>query len=127
MRETIKAAVIEGDRILLVRKRGGETWSLPGGKPKREWDESDLECLRREIREELGVELRDPSYFGSVQGIRPRVGKPIKVRIYLARLIDDPQPCAEIAEIAWALPGDDYDISEPNRLALQALSDKGYL
>src|SRR5262245_1198075 len=55
---TLKAAVWNGDRLLLVREDVGEESSsidLPGGRIER--DESIEEGLRREIREELGVEI----------------------------------------------------------------------
>ena len=55
---TVKAAVWDGDRLLLMREDAGEgqvAVDLPGG--RLEEDESLEQGLRREIREELGVEL----------------------------------------------------------------------
>jgi 8-oxo-dGTP pyrophosphatase MutT (NUDIX family) len=55
---TVKAAVWDGDRLLLVREQAGVgrvAIDLPGG--RLEVDESIEAGLRREIREELGVEL----------------------------------------------------------------------
>jgi mutator protein MutT len=53
------ALVVEGERILLAQRRGGVHlggyWEFPGG--KLEDDESPEDCLRREIREELGIEI----------------------------------------------------------------------
>jgi len=49
MRIAIGAAIIEDGKILLVRKR--QSWILPGGKPEPK--ESDIECLCREVSEEL--------------------------------------------------------------------------
>lgn len=56
----VVAAVIERDGRLLVcqrpaHKRHGGLWEFPGG--KCEEGESDLEAARRELREELGVEV----------------------------------------------------------------------
>jgi ADP-ribose pyrophosphatase YjhB (NUDIX family) len=51
---TLKAAVWKGDRLLLVHEDTGES-DLPGGRIER--DESIEQGLRREIREELGVEI----------------------------------------------------------------------
>ena len=51
---TLKAAIWKGDRLLLVHEDTGES-DLPGGRIER--DESIEQGLRREIREELGVEI----------------------------------------------------------------------
>ena len=55
---TLKAAVWKGDRLLLVHEDAGPGRTLidlPGG--RIEPDESIEQGLRREIREELGVEI----------------------------------------------------------------------
>ena len=63
MRRRIRvvAALIESEgKILIAQRRGddsfGGKWEFPGGKVEE--GEGDREALRREIREELGVELR---------------------------------------------------------------------
>jgi 8-oxo-dGTP diphosphatase len=38
-------------RILLVRRRGDKLWMFPGGRRRR--GETEKQCLRREIKEEL--------------------------------------------------------------------------
>ncbi|UPT64918.1 MAG: NUDIX domain-containing protein [Hyphomonadaceae bacterium JAD_PAG50586_4] len=57
----IGLAIIEDDRLLLVRKAGLEQLILPGGKP--EGDETDTETIVREIREELECEVVLHSLF----------------------------------------------------------------
>lgn len=54
----VSAAVIIRDGEVLLTSRddhGGRHWEFPGG--KREPGESFAECLRRELREELGIEV----------------------------------------------------------------------
>jgi mutator protein MutT len=56
----VVAAVVEQDGRLLVcerpaHKRHGGLWEFPGGKVEE--GESDLEAVRRELAEELGVEV----------------------------------------------------------------------
>ena len=51
----IGAIAIKDRKLLVVRKRGKEEFIIPGGKHER--DESFEECLRRELHEELQVNL----------------------------------------------------------------------
>lgn len=55
------AAILDGGQILLTRRRPdahlGGMWELPGG--RIEPDETPEEALRREVLEEVGVELED--------------------------------------------------------------------
>ncbi|NLF44307.1 MAG: (deoxy)nucleoside triphosphate pyrophosphohydrolase [Bacteroidales bacterium] len=54
------AVIFEGKRILACkRKKGtdrGEKWEFPGG--KKEKNENDEECLQRELKEELNIEVQ---------------------------------------------------------------------
>lgn len=57
----VAVGVIQRDgRILLCQRRKGSRyglkWEFPGG--KIEPDESALDCLRRELREELSIEIQ---------------------------------------------------------------------
>jgi 8-oxo-dGTP pyrophosphatase MutT (NUDIX family) len=53
----VKCVIARGDEILLVRHTYGDRgrWDLPGGRMKR--GEQPVDTARREIREELGVDL----------------------------------------------------------------------
>ena len=56
---------MDADRILLVRHTyGPREWDFPGGGLKR--NESPLSAARREIREELGVDIDDWVAIGDV-------------------------------------------------------------
>ncbi len=57
----VSCAIIEKDGMILAAQRGEAMsmplkWEFPGG--KMEANESAATCLEREIREELGVEIR---------------------------------------------------------------------
>jgi len=57
----VTAALIRHDERILIAQRGrgkrfGCQWEFPGGKVRA--DESPEACLRREIREELNLEIR---------------------------------------------------------------------
>lgn len=52
------AIIADGDRVLLVKANRGFAagwWNVPGGFV--EWDETPLNCLKRELKEELGLEV----------------------------------------------------------------------
>lgn len=52
----VVAVVLDGDRVLLHRAERDDFWALPGG--RAELLEPAATGLRREMREELGVEVR---------------------------------------------------------------------
>ena len=67
-------AVIFNDqkRVLLLkhRFRAGSGWGLPGGFLER--GEQPVEALRRELREEIGLELEDVEIFASRSFEKPK-------------------------------------------------------
>jgi 8-oxo-dGTP diphosphatase len=68
--------------LLLLQKR--DVWILPGGKP--EGNETDQECLERELREELPNfrwSFADARYWRTFTGITPHSHREIVVRTYL--------------------------------------------
>ena len=56
-------------RILLVR-RNGSPWSLPGGTIRR--DEPPEEAVRRELREETGLVAAEVEYLFIFSGLNKR-------------------------------------------------------
>ena len=89
-------------KILLCRKK--HTTSLlilPGG--CKEPGESAMDCLARELREELGdVQISEPEYIGvySDQAAGSE-SKTVQIELYRAELIGEPAPRSEIAELVW--------------------------
>jgi 8-oxo-dGTP pyrophosphatase MutT (NUDIX family) len=98
----VKCVVTRGDgAVLLVRHTYGRTrqWELPGGGVKRR--EAPRDAARRELREELGVELEEleplGELFARIEGKNDRLWcftAPIGAR----RIERD---AAEIADAAW--------------------------
>jgi 8-oxo-dGTP pyrophosphatase MutT (NUDIX family) len=101
-------------RVLTVRKRDTHAWMLPGGKP--EVGESALDCARREVREEIGVEVdaADCQLMGTwqVAAANEDGWQIVATVFYCARdIIATPQ--AEIVEVRWIAPRDGLaDLSE---------------
>lgn len=101
VRPGVKCAIVRGDEVLLVRHTyGSRRWQLPGGTIAA--GEAPFEAARREMREELGVELSDLRELGHDE-LRPAPrarGTIHYVRGALAGGAPRPDP-AEIAEAAF--------------------------
>lgn len=126
MRIVINAAVINDKKeLLLVKKK--ETWILPGGKP--ESGELELECLYREVFEELGgAKLKDVKYYGEFEGKTPHKGDILKAKVYFAQLVDPKvKPSAEIKDAKWISNIEDYQMSDITSKIAYNLQEKSYL
>jgi 8-oxo-dGTP diphosphatase len=92
---------VEAGRLLVVRSRNKKAFYLPGG--KIEPDETPVEALRREVREELGVELDAPAelqrYVAPAYG--EGEGAMVDMTCFTARLQGTPRPTSEIAELTY--------------------------
>lgn len=110
----IGLAVVRNGRLLLCRKRDLGPLILPGG--KIEPGEEPLDCLRRELIEELGeVELLNPEYLGAYSDVMAGdASKTIVVLLYSGELIGCPKASSEIIELAWFRPGDDSSELAPS-------------
>ncbi len=98
----IGLAITEANRLLLVRKRGGASYILPGGKP--EAGEDDSQALAREVDEELGCELDVSSlvFLGAFSDAAADMyDTVVTIRLYEGRLVGSPAPQAEIECLAW--------------------------
>jgi mutator protein MutT len=83
----VAAALIFHDGKLLITRRHfdahlGGLWEFPGG--KREPDETFEQCLVREIREELDVEISVGKLFESVMHAYPE--KTVHLKFFVCRL-----------------------------------------
>jgi len=94
--------IVDG-RILSTRTRGKDTYYIPGG--KREQGESDWEALRREISEELSVELIEetlsPAGVFEAQAHGHPDGLIVRMTCYRAEYKGDLKADSEIEEIVW--------------------------
>jgi 8-oxo-dGTP diphosphatase len=125
MRIAIDAAIINDGKILLVKKN--ETWILPGGKP--EGNESEIECLCREVRQELsGTELSNINYYHDFEGITPNKKDILKAKVYFADIKGAlGQPSAEISECKWIDYPYKYNLSEITSKIIDSLMYDGHL
>ena len=97
----VKCVIARGHEVLLVRHTYGPRtrWELPGGGVKRR--EEPLDAARREIREELGIDVDDWRLLGDLFERIER--KRDRLWCYATELGDQRivRDEAEIAEVRW--------------------------
>lgn len=98
----IAAVIADDDRLLVCQrprhKRHGGLWEFPGG--KCEPGESDLEAARRELQEELGVEVLTvgPAALAIVDP-----DSPFEI-VFVPVVISGTPVCHEHTALAWRSP-----------------------
>jgi 8-oxo-dGTP pyrophosphatase MutT (NUDIX family) len=98
-KERISAVIVKEKRILLVTGFDEKRYWTPGG--KLEPGESHEQTLKRELKEELGVELTDVRPYFSYEGFTTRLNEPQKVHCYLVEFKGDIRPSSEITSFGW--------------------------
>lgn len=101
------AAVIvkEGNILMVINHDYGDLW-FPGGKIEK--GESDRECLQRELREEVDLNLKSMKFFGKYTNESPYSNHLTENRIYIAQAQGNPNPGFEIDEHVW-LSKEDFE------------------
>lgn len=105
----IAAAIIrdEAGRFLLVRKRGTQAFMQPGG--KIDGAEEPIDCLIRELKEELGVDVSGEQLRLATHMSAPAAhekGATVEAALFHVALSSSQHPAAanEIAEMLWCDP-----------------------
>jgi 8-oxo-dGTP diphosphatase len=112
------AAIVDNRRrTLLVRKANTDFYMQPGG--KIEQDESSLDCLKRELMEELGVAFSDEQmefvgHFSEIAANERNVT--VQADVHFIEHTFQPRASSEIAEFIW------LDASEDERDDLAPLT-----
>jgi 8-oxo-dGTP diphosphatase len=102
---TIRTACLahfKDGKLLCVKPHGKDVFHFVGG--RYEEGESDLDCLVREVREEIGCEL-DPNTITHLQDFTDvahgRENTLVLIRLYKATLQGEPSASSEIREIHY--------------------------
>jgi mutator protein MutT len=111
------SAVVADDegRVLLSRRADDPAagkWDLPGG--FLEEGEHPLDCVRRELREEAGIGLRDAKLLGVwIDRYEYRRRNVATLNLYYTARVGDgtPEPADDVAELRWFAP-DEVPVSE---------------
>lgn len=96
-------------KILLVRKRNTAMFMLPGGKPNE--GEAEIDCLAREIYEELnsGIEPGSLRRIGNfTDKAANEANTQVEAVVFEGNLSKDAVPSAEIEEVLWHFPLDEH-------------------
>ena len=84
MAKASKLVAVRGSKVLLVRRRRDRLWMFPGG--RKHSRESEKDCLRREIKEELPkLRLGRVRLWKEVKAKNRRSGRKMSDAIFLAR------------------------------------------
>jgi A/G-specific adenine glycosylase len=107
VRVGVAVIVREADGRMLIDRRadGGPMsgwWEFPGGKVAP--GETVADCIRRECREELGVEVEPVEPLRVITHEYPHAR--VELNFHLCRLLSgEPRPL-EVAEVAWVTPAE---------------------
>lgn len=100
MIDKVGGIILKDKKILVQRKKNNRVECIiPGG--KREGDETDFETLKRELMEELTVELVSAEFIGEYDDIACFSNVPIYVSTYLVEIKGDIRCNNEIKEALW--------------------------
>jgi len=96
-------AVFKDKKMIMVRNDENDTvfYTLGG---KIEEGESGIECLEREVQEEVGVKIQKGSVKFLKEFEAPAYGREntlVNIKLYEGRLSDKPKPSSEIVEIDY--------------------------
>jgi mutator protein MutT len=112
----------EGRYLIARRKQGVHLegfWEFPGG--KREADESLVECLQRELLEELGVRVDLPIPYRIIRHDYPE--KTVELHFFRCAIEAGKPAPVDCAEIRWVLPEEltQFEFPQADRVIIDAL------
>ena len=131
MKEIDKIALIylKNGKILSTLSKGKDTYYIPWG--KREGNESDVETLIRECKEELTIDIKEDTinYYGTfeAQAHGKAEGVLVKMTCYTAEFKGEIKPSSEIQETRWLDYSDLDNISPVDKLIFKDLYEKKLL
>ena len=126
----VAAGLVFRDGKLLITQRNaaahlGGLWEFPGG--KRHDGETFPQCLARELREELGIEVEVGELFEGIAHEYPE--KKVHLQFFLCRLAQgEPQPLG-CAAVVWVRAGElsRYEFPAADSRLLRRLSETAAL
>ncbi len=94
------ALILKNKNILVVRSKGKPLFITPGGKYEK--GETAEECLRRELQEELQVEMVSFEHYKDYSFDKGAYSNyPLFIELYIVSINGEPKPSSEIEEMQW--------------------------
>jgi mutator protein MutT len=115
--------ILREGRYLIARRKAdthlGGLWEFPGG--KREEGESLEACLRRELREELGIDVAAPVHFRMIR--HEYREKTVEMHFFRCTIIGGEAKALECEEVRWVTPDElaEYDFPPADRPLIETL------
>lgn len=121
----VAAGLVHREGRYLIARRGPGVhlagfWEFPGG--KREPDETLEACLRRELSEELGIQIDVPIPFQVVR--HEYAEKIVELHFFHCRIEAGQATAIDCAEIRWVWPHElgDFEFPPADRPIIEALT-----
>jgi len=126
MKEVTAAIITDNGKVLIAQRGKNQNhagkWEFPGGKV--EAGETYVECLKREIMEELGIKIDVEDYFA--ESIYQYETGAIKLVAYRARYVDGKYRLTAHSQIKWVKPEelDNYDFTPADVVFIRKLKEE---
>ncbi len=125
----VSAALIFHNGKLLISQRHatahlGGLWEFPGG--KREANETFEQCLVREIREELGIEISIGKQFEEI--FHDYADKSVRLKFFICELLSGEPKTLGCAAFKWIGKSElaDYEFPDADAQLLEKLRDYNF-
>jgi 8-oxo-dGTP diphosphatase len=120
---------LKDKQILMTLSKGKDTYYIPGG--KREGNESDAEALKREVREELTVEIIESTikHYGTfeAQAHGKPIGTIVRMTCYEAEYSGELTPNSEIQDLAYYTYAQRDIVGPVDQIIFDDLKKKGLI
>jgi mutator protein MutT len=122
--EVAAALIFRSGKLLITQRHKdshlGGLWEFPGG--KREAGETFEQCLVREIREELGIEISVGEQFEDIQHDYP--DKNVRLKFFICKLLSGEPQLLGCADFKWIGKGElkDYQFPAADARLLEKLN-----
>ena len=118
--------ILREGRYLIARRKAdthlGGLWEFPGG--KREEGESLEACLRRELQEELGIDVTAPVHFRVIR--HEYREKTVELHFFRCAISRGEVAALDCEEVRWVTPDElpEYEFPPADRPLIEALRNR---